>query len=136
MKKDVTSYLANGETILSEYRYKKYHYYATDRRLIVFFKGNFSDVAYKHITTINYYYNNREELFYLGIVLFIIGLFVTLSILIVLGIIFIVLSIVLRIKRYTINTSGGESLLFPVKKQKDAENFLKILREKMFEQKP
>jgi hypothetical protein len=142
MAEDVNTYLVMGETVLGNYKVKKERFYATDRRLIVTKKNNFSDVAYNHITTIAYSKKKRKALLYLGILAFLIGIATSIvSVgggvgIIVVGVILIVLYVIFVKKGYEIRTSGGENILFPVKKQADAETFLKTVREKMFQQKP
>lgn len=143
MVEDVNSYLVQGESVIGSYKYGKQDFYATDRRLVTYQKNKFSDVAYNHITTIAYEKKKRKWILYLGILFFLFGI-VLLPIgvtsaggaLIVIAIILFVLYFIFTIKGYEIRTSGGEVIPFPVKKQSDAETFLKTVRERMFQQKP
>ncbi|MGC8621981.1 MAG: hypothetical protein ACP5U0_08720 [Caldisphaera sp.] len=67
----VNNYLFDGEKILQSYK----NLYATDRRLIQVKGSGFFDVAYKHITTIEYKRYHRISAMIIGLLLVIISYF-------------------------------------------------------------
>ena len=144
---DLTSYLTKGETILGRYGYQNKTYYATDRRLIIYQKENFLDIAYKHIVTINYIEKDHPCGLKISIIGGIIGIIIgiklsiALPIIIVFGIIFgVIIGAVFaknfKMRNYTLTLSSGETTILPVNKKTNAEAFIKIVREEIYEQSP
>ena len=132
----IESYLADNESILSEYTDKKKHFYATDRRLIYTLRGNFLDASYNHINSIGMIETKHKVFLTFGLILFIIGIitvFFTHSVgivLLVLGIISIVVYFLYKNSEYTISLSSGERISIPQTKKENAENFIKVIRDK------
>ena len=133
-------FLGKDENVLAAYPSGKMIFCATEKRVLSYQKGwkgeKFSDVAYNHITTVNLESRIRKGLVYLGVVFIFIGLITLLAsgtagaVLFVLGLLFIILGIVLKVSMYSIHTSGAENFAFS-SKQKDADNFVRIIRERM-----
>ena len=128
------NYLGSDESV--EYTYQNYN--VTSKRLIILKRGGFQDVAFHHITSLNYDSSARKWLVNLGALFIVLGilLFVysnntnNLIILILIGIILIVLGLLLRIRRYLMHTSGGENFIIPGHGPQ-TETFLRIIREHM-----
>ena len=124
------NFLGNEETVEKSYK----NFNATNKRLIITNKHGFQDIAYKHITTLNYEQRIRKWLLALGI-LFLIGGIISVTIAgdvglggLIFGIILIILSVIFKIRRYVVYTSGSQRFFIPGQgSQTDA--FLKTIRE-------
>lgn len=129
------NYLGSDESV--EYTYQNYN--VTGKRLIILKRGGFQDVAFHHITSLNYESRSRRWLIITGIMVIALGIIAWLLtdyigeteiILILLGIILIILGLLLRVRGYLLHTSGGENFRIPGHGQQ-TETFLRIIREHM-----
>lgn len=133
---NIESYLADNESILAEYKDKKKHFYATDRRFIYTLRGNFLDASYNHINSIGMKEIKHRALLAFGIILFLVGIILMIlnssigAAVLVLGLIFIVLYFLYKKSEYTISLSSGDKILVPRTKKENAENFIKVIRDK------
>lgn len=138
MALNVDSFLANDESVVSQYKSKKQTFYATDRRLIWTLRGNFLDASYNHVNTIGMTEIKHKVLIVLGAILFLLGIG-TASLgatgggifLLVVGLILIILYFVYKHSEYSISLSSGEKIYVPRTKSGNAENFIKAIRDKI-----
>lgn len=136
----INRFLGKDETVLSTYLAGKGIYCATEKRVISYRKKltgeKFSDVSYAHITTVNLESKIRKGLVYLGILVIFLGILSSISstslaaILFIIGLLIVIVGIVFKVSMYSVHTSGAEQLHFPSKKQ-NADNFVRIIRERM-----
>ncbi len=133
------NYLGTDESV--EYTYQNYN--VTNKRLIMLKRGGFQDVAFHHITSLNYDSKPRKSLTNLGALSIAAGIFYFIYatagnsintnymiLAIVVGALLIALGQIFRIRRYIMHTSGGEDFEVPGNGPQ-TETFLRIIREHM-----
>ncbi len=134
---NINNYLASDENILSEYKVKKNHFYATDRRIIYTQKGKLVDASYSHINSIQIDIIKYKAFIILGVLIFIIGIAVALGshsagiVLIVIGIILLALYFVYKKSEYSIVMSSGDKIHIPRTRSGNVEQFVKIIRDRV-----
>lgn len=138
MNVDIDTFLANDESVISEYKSRKQRFYATDRRLIWTLRGNFLDASYNHVNTIGMQQKRYKALMVFGIILFLLGIAIAAIgltgggiALLVIGIIFLILFFAIRRADYSISLSSGQMILVPKTKTANVEDFIKAIRSKI-----
>lgn len=124
----IRRYLFQGEEILQNYK----NFYATNRRLIQIKNAGFFDIAYEHITTIEYKHHRKVGIAIPGFLFIIIGVaFINyLGILLVIGIILVIIGLI-PVNYYILHTDGNQDIRFIGSNSEDTQNFLKVIRKQM-----
>lgn len=131
----IKTYLFEGERVLQNYK----NFYATDRRLIQIKGTGFFDIAYKHITTIEYKRHSRIRVQIIGLSFALLGLVLLSNSIIDTGgfLFFIGLTLILiglfRVNSYILHTAGNQKLEFRGGNDEETQNFLKVVRKQINE---
>ncbi len=129
----VKDYLFENEKILQNYK----NFYATDRRLIQLKGRGFFDVAYNHITTIEYKRHRRIGISIIGILFVIVGVPLFSNSVMYIGgfLLFIGLILMLvgliSVNLYILHTTGNQEIKFKGGNDEETQNFLKVIRKQM-----
>ena len=135
VKAKVEKYIGEQESILASYKGK---YFATQKRLFIYKKDGFEDYMYKDVISIKYGKHVRKYLLIAGILLLILGIFLSKILGIFLsnilisffGFLVIIIAFLFKTNSYLIRTTGGDKVLIKGSKvPSETENFIKIIRE-------
>ena len=129
----IKPYLFQGEEILQNYK----NFYATNRRLIQIKSTGFLDVAYEHITTIEYKRHYRLRVQITGLFFAIVGIILLSDsisyiggFLSFIGLILVIIGL-FPVNSYILHTAGNQELDFQGGNDEETQNFLKVIRKQM-----
>jgi len=127
VKAKVEKYIGEKDRILASYKGK---YFATQKRLFIYKKDGFEDYMYKDIISIKYGKHVRKYLLIAGILLLILGIFLSNIPISFFGFLVIIIAFLFKTNSYLIRTTGGDKVLIEGSRvPSETENFIKIIRE-------